>query len=210
MDVHSPQQPIHTWKDFLLHLLTITIGLFIALMLESAVQSLHHRNLVREGRKNLDREISANQKLYAENVLRLQRNRDQLQRDIVELRGLREGKQAENSHLSWSWDWNSYTGTAWTTARDSGAVPFMTSEVISTYSWIYLQQDYINSTALRIFDEETRTGAALEIVGDAKNLTMPQVDTLLLKTEELNLSIQTLEVTMKSLNEMYADEQQHH
>jgi hypothetical protein len=43
MDVHPPHLPIHTWKDFLLHLLTITIGLFIALTLEASIESIHHR-----------------------------------------------------------------------------------------------------------------------------------------------------------------------
>jgi hypothetical protein len=50
MDLHPPHQPIHTLKDFLLHLLTITVGLFIALTLEAAIESLHHRHLVRDAR----------------------------------------------------------------------------------------------------------------------------------------------------------------
>jgi hypothetical protein len=52
VDVHLPGS-IRTWKDFLLHLLTITIGLFIALTLEAAVESMHHRHLVREARVSL-------------------------------------------------------------------------------------------------------------------------------------------------------------
>jgi hypothetical protein len=36
VDVSPPPQPIGSWKDFLLHLLTITIGLFIALTPEAA------------------------------------------------------------------------------------------------------------------------------------------------------------------------------
>ena len=51
MDVQPPHQPVRGWKDFALHLLTITIGLFIALSLEAAVQSLHHRHLVRDARR---------------------------------------------------------------------------------------------------------------------------------------------------------------
>jgi hypothetical protein len=209
MDVHPPQGSIRTWKDFLVHLLTITIGLFIALTLEAAVESLHHRHLVRDGRTNLDREISANQRLYGENVERLRGNRDQLRSDIAQLRDLRDGKPVENSRLSWRWEWNSYSGTAWTTARDSGAVSYMSPEVISSYSWIYLQQDYINSTALKIFDEETKAGAALEIAGDPKSLTRAQIDALLLKTAELDLSFEQLQITMTSLSEMYAQEIQH-
>jgi hypothetical protein len=34
LDVHPPHEKMHGFKDFLLHLLTITIGLLIALGLE--------------------------------------------------------------------------------------------------------------------------------------------------------------------------------
>jgi len=93
VDVHPPRQPIHTWKDFLLHLLTITIGLFIALTLEAAVDSAHHRHLVRDAHKNVRREIEANQKVYAKNVRDLRLNRNQLARNIDQLRELRNGKK---------------------------------------------------------------------------------------------------------------------
>jgi hypothetical protein len=39
VEVSPPHQPIHSWKDFLLHLLTITIGLFIALTLDRLPES---------------------------------------------------------------------------------------------------------------------------------------------------------------------------
>lgn len=68
MDVHPPHQPVRGWKDFALHLLTITVGLFIALTLEAAVQSMHHRHLVRDARQNLRREIAANHARYAGNA----------------------------------------------------------------------------------------------------------------------------------------------
>jgi hypothetical protein len=206
MDIHPPRQPIHTWKDFLLHLLTITIGLFIALTLEAAVESMHHRHLVRDARESLHREIIRNQTLYAENTQRLQKNREQLQRDIEQLRRLRSGKTLDKADLNWRWEWNSYSGVAWRAARDSGAVTYMDPELISSYSWIYLQQDYINTTALEIVSEETKAAAALQIAGDPANLTPVQIDALLLKTAEIDLSFETLQTTMKSLEEMYGDE----
>jgi hypothetical protein len=107
LEVSPPHQPIHSWKDFLLHLLTITIGLFIALTLEAAVESMHHRHMVREARQNLRREIVDNHKLYANNVLKLQLNRNRLSHDIEQLRELRDGRKLDSPNLSWGWDWNS-------------------------------------------------------------------------------------------------------
>jgi len=41
MDVHAPHAGIHTWRDFWIHLGTITIGLLIAVSLEQGVEWMH-------------------------------------------------------------------------------------------------------------------------------------------------------------------------
>ena len=48
IDVHAPHNRMEGFKDFFLHLITITIGLLIALSLEGCVEWHHHRTLVRE------------------------------------------------------------------------------------------------------------------------------------------------------------------
>jgi hypothetical protein len=206
MDLHPPRQPIHTVKDFLLHLLTITVGLFIALSLEAAVESIHHRHLVRDARENLHREIAANHQQYAMNAKWVAENREQLARNIELLRDLRKGKKLDPANLGWHWQWNSFSGVAWRAARDNGAVSYMEPDLISSYSWIYLQQDYINSTALAIVSEESKGGAALEAAADPSNLSALEIQTLLVKSAEINLSLGTLQSTMKSLEDMYIEE----
>jgi hypothetical protein len=44
LDVHARHLTIHTWKDFLIHIATITIGLLIAVGLEQSVEALRHRH----------------------------------------------------------------------------------------------------------------------------------------------------------------------
>ena len=208
MDVHPPRQPIHTVKDFLLHLLTITVGLFIALSLEAAVESLHHRHLVRDARANLHREITANHEQYAMNAKWIAENREQLARNIELLRDLRKGKKLDPANLGWHWQWNSFSGVAWRAARDNGAVSYMEPDLISSYSWIYLQQDYVNATVLAIVSEESKAGAALEAAADPSNLSALEIQTLLVKSAEINLSLRTLQSTMKGLEDMYIEESQ--
>ena len=41
MEVHPPEHGIHSWRDFLVHMGTITLGLVIALGLEAAAEALH-------------------------------------------------------------------------------------------------------------------------------------------------------------------------
>ena len=44
LDVHAPHEPIHTWKGFVIHIATITIGLLIAIGLEQLAEYVHHRH----------------------------------------------------------------------------------------------------------------------------------------------------------------------
>jgi hypothetical protein len=209
VDLHPPLKPIHTWQEFLLHLLTITIGLFIALTLEGTIESIHHRHLVRDARVNLRREIAANHKLYTDNARNIRENRIQLARDIEQLRELRNGIKPDHANLSWSWDWKSYDDAAWNTARASGALTYMDPNLISAYSMVYAQQQYINETVLGLLSEETKAGAALQVAMDPAKLTAPEIEALLLKSAELDLSFGMLQTTtMSKLDAMYAEELQ--
>ena len=60
LDVHPPHEPVHGIRDFLLHLLTITVGLLIALGVEGAVEWRHHVHLRNEADANIVSEIRDN------------------------------------------------------------------------------------------------------------------------------------------------------
>jgi len=145
VDVHPPHHAPRTWRDFFLQLLMITIGLFIALTLQPVLNPFNHRHLVRDARENLRREIQNNHQRYAENLEKLEKNRRQLAHDIDQLKDLRAGKAIDKAALSWRWDWDSYSEASWKTARDTGAVSYMSSELINAYTEVYTQQEYVNT-----------------------------------------------------------------
>jgi hypothetical protein len=121
------------------------------------------------------------------------------------LREIHDGKQLQNAELSWISHWNSYGNAAWETAKESGAVPYMDSRAISTYTWIYAQQEYVNATALNLFDEETRVNAALVVAKDPSKLIPTEVERLMIRSAEIDLALATLEAVMKALDDMYGD-----
>ena len=43
-EVHPPQEAVHSWRGFLLHIATIVIGLLIAVGLEQPVEAIHDRH----------------------------------------------------------------------------------------------------------------------------------------------------------------------
>jgi len=212
VDVHPPHGPIRSWKDFTLHLLTITIGLLIALALEAAVQSLHHRHMVKEARVNLRREIGENHTLYAENLRSLQARLMELERDIDQLRDLRAGKTPEHFELQWSFNWSSYTDSAWKSARDSGAVGYMRPEVIKKYSEVYGQQTFVNEAGVSILFDQTKAAAPLLLMKnhkDPKELSAGDIQALLLSAAELEGRVKELQLFMQVLDEDYTAALQH-
>jgi hypothetical protein len=205
VDVHPSHHAPRTWQDFFLHLLTITIGLFIALTLQAGVESLHHRHLVREARENLRREMQINRNRYAENVETLEKNRRQLARNIDQLRDLRSGKPLEKNALVWSWGWNGYIDASWKTARDTGAVSYMNFELIDAYAEIYIQQDYVNAQALAIFSDEPKSRAPLQVARDPSALSPSDIQSMLISLAETDIKLATLQDINKPLEKMYTE-----
>lgn len=207
MDVHPPHEPIRSWQDFLLHLLTITIGLLIALALEGAVEAIHFHNLVSDTRRNLAREIYANHDLFAENLHALEGARTLLTNDIVQLRALRAGTAPETLNLKWSFAWSSFDDSAWKSARDSGAMTHMDPKVIEVYAGIYTQQDYVNQGGVGILLDEAKAAAPLRIAQDHRNpreLLPSEIEMMLLACAELDARAETLQAIMQSLEQGYA------
>lgn len=205
MDVHPAHHAPRTWRDFFLHLLTITIGLFIALTLQAGVESLHHRHLVSEARENLRREIEINRKRYAEDVQNIEKNRRRLAQNIDQLRQLRSGKPIEKNALAWGWDWNGFIDASWKTARDTGAVSYMKFDLINAYAEVYIQQDYVNTQALAIVNDEPKSAAFLQIAKDPSALSPSDIQAMLISLAESDIKLATLQEVMKPLDEMYTD-----
>jgi hypothetical protein len=205
MDIHPAHHAPRSWQDFFLQLLMITIGLFIALTLQAAVESVHHRHLVRDARENLRREIHINLNRYAENVENIEKNRRQFAHDIDQLRLLRSGKPIEKNSLTWGWDWNGFIDASWKTARDTGAVSYMSSELINAYTELYFQQDYVNTQALAIMNDGAKSAAPWKVALDPSALSPNDIQAMLINLEESDIKLATLQGLMKSLDGMYTN-----
>src|ERR1700689_4941523 len=68
MDVHPPHAGIHTWKDFWIHLGTITIGLLIAIGLEQSVEWMHRLHERHVLQQDLREEAERNLKIISEDL----------------------------------------------------------------------------------------------------------------------------------------------
>lgn len=177
MDVHPVHGSIRSVKDFVLHLLTITVGILIALSLEATVEWFHYRHLVHEAETTLASEIRANQEELTKTMAGLRTTEQQLQRCIVLVHALESDRSTEIHELSFNWTVASLHATSWNTASQTGALAHMDYEEVERYTHVYvLQQQY---TAL----QERAFASANAVVGlttlldkDAKKISQSELE----------------------------------
>lgn len=145
MDVHPPHSPIHSVKEFLLHLLAITIGLLIALGLESSVEWVHHRHLVRDARENIFQEMRDNRQSVQTHLNAIPGEIGHLNELLAVVNSLKNGRPGVESE-EFQWTTPLLSDSSWTAASSTGATSFMDYAEVKRYSQVYAVQNLYSST----------------------------------------------------------------
>jgi len=201
MDVHAPDEPVHTWRDFAIHLLVVTIGLLIALSLEALVEHLHQRHLLHTAEANLHIELQNNRNLLAGDERQLNHTESELQKDIAIL-SARKSNPGVTEPLNFDWTWNSVEASAWTTARDSGALTLMPYDTEQAWSVIYGQQGAVNERASVYIADIYRAQAPTKGRTFAQ-LTPAEVDQSIVGLQQALADVDLLRDYCKSLDRIY-------
>ena len=160
LDVHPPHEPVHGWRDFFIHLATITIGLLIALGLEGSVEWMHHRHLVHEAQASLRNEIASNESNISGVLASIQKQESTLKQDVIVLDQRIEHPKEEN-HASMSIEFRlvGFDDVSWKTAQSTGAVTYMPYGLVQEYSEIYgLQQELYDAQKQGVRDASIAVG----------------------------------------------------
>lgn len=205
LDVHPPHEPVHGWRDFLLHIATITIGLLIALGLEAAAEWIHHRHLVAEARENLRREIAGNRAALPGNLASLQGDAARMRGNILVVRQLRDHPHAPHGSLHFDFGWTSFSDSAWQTARDTGALAYMPYDELQQLSGLYAQQSYINSLGTTLFTSQGRAPAIIASENSIEDLQLDQLAILMGNITTLTSEIEDLQKLIPDLERRFAD-----
>jgi hypothetical protein len=161
MEVHPPHAPLHTWRDFWIHLGTITIGLLIAISLEQSVEKLHHihqrhqleQDLRAEGLRNLDL-VAENIKVFGalkEYALNLRQTVNAMRESGGKVKLPYPAKPKIPTPAAPS-------DAVWATAKESSLIELLPRERAEIFARLYRQND------LAAKESETLAAARYELI----------------------------------------------
>jgi hypothetical protein len=154
MDVHPPHHPLHSWKDFWIHLGTITAGLLIAIGLEQSVEAVHRVHERHQLEYDLHDEAVRNAQILQHDLQVLRSDRDNslaLKANVDALRHGADPASLASLQQSDAGDPFLTSAGAWASARDSAQLSLLPREQTSMYEELYAQRDYLQQTSLELF-----------------------------------------------------------
>jgi hypothetical protein len=152
LDVHAPEHPLTTRKDFFLHLFTITIGLLIALGLENTAEWVHHVHQRREADANIVSELRDNEHDVDAMLAAIPKERENMIRALKFLDAHAQNKPTDIKGMDLGLTFSTLSDASWQTANANGALSYMEYAHIKRYSGAYTLQAQFNR-----LQEETLT-----------------------------------------------------
>jgi hypothetical protein len=153
MDIHPPEHPIRSLRDFGVHIFTITCGIVIALGLESLVQRHHEARLADKAREEFSVEIAENRAAVTTSIA-------QLQHDLQWLQALSDAATARLHHQPYQLPAEIRTRsflhlstTAWDTALATQAIEHLSFAEVRALSKVYAQETTLNELTIQARDQ---------------------------------------------------------
>ena len=205
LDVHPPHEPVYGWREFFIHLATITIGLLIALSMEGCVEWQHHRHLVHEAEASLRKEIQNNAKSLKENLDGVRNEQKLLSQDVAVLKKIIANPKVPNHDtMSIAFNIRGFDDVSWKTAQTTGAFSYMPYSEAQKYSDIYDTQHAIDEAEQQAV-RDTVVGVApfLNIKHDDPNPGAAEAVTIKEHLEILQGQLTLVENLMTTLDTDY-------
>lgn len=209
LEVHPPPHAAHGWRDFFVHIVTIVIGLLIAIGLEQAVEAIHHRHEVNEARSALAQERFENQQEFATTTKLFQRETKRFQTNLAVLQYLQQHPGAAPvswpGKISWHCYITTFSTAAWQAAQHAGVTTRMPPADVRQLEHLYDQLGVVQASSaerLRAISAAPRYTAS---DADPSRLTAPQLADEIERTEALLITHYRLGGDMRNLHAFYTD-----
>jgi hypothetical protein len=162
LDVHAPQHGVHGVRDFFIHLLTITVGLFIALTLEAGVEALHHRHERKEAEAMIRQELMENRENIQQNAATIKTEIEGMTKVLQVLEALSQGQPpGKVEDKDFTFGEGPIQDSAWRTASSTGALSYMEYAEVERFSYAHKEQDQLEAMEQQTLDDYLQLGAVL-------------------------------------------------
>ena len=200
LDVHPPHHRLGGLKDFFIHLLTISVGLLIAVGIEGCVERHQHHELARDAKEMLRKEIEGNAKKMADTLVDIDKYQANVKESMDTVTRFAQHSKDKNQHgsITYNYSFPEWDNTAWTTAQTTGALGFMPYNEANQFSRIYVAQHSVAIAQEKLTEDEAQFAGALYKSGIGDGGLMPEKADLLM--ERLGV-IQIHLVTLKVMTE---------
>ncbi len=183
LNVHAPHQAVHTWKDFLVHIAAIAIGLLLALALEGLVEYVHERRQLTEARRELALEVAENRRKWAANVTEVARIQREFDADLKLIQAVRSHAPVNDRKYEYSLRLYAVRDGAWQAARQSSSLNLMPHDELQTYAWFHgILTSLMES--LHALETTLQIGAAIAASAPPETLSEHDLNELASKTLE--------------------------
>ena len=207
LEVHAPHEASHSWKDFFIHIVTIVLGLLIAVGLEQTVEHFHNQHVVAATREALRQELEKNRTDLARWAVAIRREHASLENNLLVLSYLKQHPGTAPAQLPGILTWHSatdeLTNAAWTTAQQTQVTGLMPAAEVRDWSNFYMHIEKIHDSNQAYWQalNDARQYAFRD--PDPSHLTPAQIDQVLDGTARALKMLYEQAVTMTNVNDNF-------
>ena len=135
MEIHGPEGPTNSFKDFLIHIVIVTIGILIALGLEGVREAIYVRHIVRDARENFRVELQGNRVNLDKELKNDTETLDKLDQIIADLPKLRKDSSEFRKRVAAVYPSGYFfSSSRWESALSTGALGHMSVDEVNQYA----------------------------------------------------------------------------
>ncbi len=179
LDVHVPDHKLGGVRDFVIHILTITVGLLIALGLEASVEALHHRHQRNEADETIRQELRENRDTLSKARAEMKVEVANMVRVLDFLEARSKGQPGDAKDLNLNFHEGPLQDSAWRTAASTGVLTYMDYAQVQKYAIAYKEQDQFEAMERQTLDEYLQLDSYVVKGFDPETLSAEDVKTAL-------------------------------
>jgi hypothetical protein len=186
MDIHGPEGPTRSFRDFAIHIVIVTIGILIALGLEGIRETVHEHHLIVETRATFRQELEGDRLNLVQETADVKDKSAQvggILHDLPQLVKSSEELQKRVDNVGPAF--YLFRGTAWGAASSSGVFAHMNTEEVNRFAEVYSgieiyqqfsRQTLLDWTATKSFFDSRRSFSAQDAIEGEQKLRVLQFD----------------------------------